>query len=130
MLFRSVFHPHALLLSIPPEDVNAFPDTEIFRTPQRRTASSGYHTLDTSPFAPVTPRRLFSGIPQTSPFRTPSRHIIDPRDPASLLDDELSRMSNQGLLQESPTGFLGKMGGLLYESPNFPSPDRLERYWG
>lgn len=128
----AIFTPRTRLLNMSSEDSEALPiESEILRTPSRtssrkRTTASA---LDTSPHAPVTPRRLFSVPTQHSPFRTPSSRLLDPHDPAGLLDDEFHRMSSQLFSQGSPSGFLGKMGGLLYESPNFPSPGRLERYW-
>ncbi|KAH8116306.1 hypothetical protein DFH11DRAFT_1201077 [Phellopilus nigrolimitatus] len=95
------------------------------RTPSRRPAevSSG---AGPSNF-PETPRRIFSPFGTFSPFRTPSRRgIFDPADPGTMLDEELSALASakQRGPPISPVGFFPHGKGLLYESPNLPSPDK------
>lgn len=78
---------------------------------------------------PITPKKFLSPYPAFSPFRTPSRRgVLDPQDPSALLDEELSALTSaagQGRgLADSPVGFFAHGKGLLYESPNIPSPGR------
>ncbi|KAH9932655.1 hypothetical protein B0H21DRAFT_760511 [Amylocystis lapponica] len=124
----AVFLPQAPLLNLPTEGhLSPIPQrSPVLRTPSRRrtaqSASGSYPNI--SPFAPVTPKRLFSNA-----FESPSRHW-DPHDPSVLLDEELSRLGAQPHgLGESPSGLFGKMSGLLYESPNGTSPRNWDRYW-
>jgi hypothetical protein len=90
------------------------------RTPARGKGSSSAN--------PVTPKRNFSPYHGFSPYRTPSRRfLLDPSDPSVLLDEELSALasaSQRQAMQDSPVGFFGHGRGLLYESPNIPSPSR------
>ena len=84
-----------------------------------------------SPFAPVTPKRLFN-FEYGSPYRTPqsSKRMFDQNDPLALLDDEMARMNKLNGPEMSPSGLYGRSGrGLLYESPSIPDPDRLDRLW-
>ncbi|KAG0705569.1 hypothetical protein DFH29DRAFT_1077532 [Suillus ampliporus] len=110
-------------------------DTENIRTPSRKrgTHTHGHHHKDTTIlFPPVTPKKLVFPTHSSSaesPFRTPgSRSIFDPHDPGALLDEELARLGAKGM-QESPIGLFEGRRGLLYESPNIPSPGKWSRWF-
>ncbi|KAF9462868.1 hypothetical protein BDZ94DRAFT_1298182 [Collybia nuda] len=131
-------------LSINPAALNAdtdndydYVESDAHRTPRKRLSDSGLAG------APVTPRRLIFPANQndspyrtpgyvygTSPFRTPgSRTVFDPHDPATLLDEELSRMGASGH-GDSPAGLFGKArGSLLYDSPGLHSPSQWQKWW-
>ncbi|KAI0058984.1 hypothetical protein BV25DRAFT_1890520 [Artomyces pyxidatus] len=97
----------------------------LLHTPSKRRTSSHF-----TPFTPATPRKLTFPGAQDSPFRTPGRGIFDPHDPSALLDEELTRFGAQGSgLQESPAGLFGRGAGMLYQSPDAPSPGRWNRMW-
>lgn len=104
------------------------------RTPRKRLS----HPNNANVFfgIPVTPRKLNFATSSSmdspfrtpgglgaSPFRTPGSHrIIDPHDPRTLLDEELSRSYDA-----SPGGLFGKKpGSLLYDSPGY---DTQNRWW-
>ncbi|KAG2121860.1 hypothetical protein DEU56DRAFT_833390 [Suillus clintonianus] len=110
-------------------------DTENIRTPSRKrgTHAHGHHHKDTSIlFPPVTPKKLVFPTHSSSaesPFRTPgSKSIFDPHDPGAILDEELARLGAKGM-QESPIGLFEGRRGLLYESPNMPSPGKWARWF-
>ncbi|KAH7924285.1 hypothetical protein BV22DRAFT_1112896 [Leucogyrophana mollusca] len=110
-------------------------DTENIRTPSRRRVSGhghAHHKESSTLFPPMTPKKLVFPAPSSSaesPFRTPgARSIFDPHDPSALLDDELARLGAKGA-QESPTGLFEGRRGLLYESPNMPSPGKWARWF-
>ncbi|OAX43212.1 hypothetical protein K503DRAFT_732143 [Rhizopogon vinicolor AM-OR11-026] len=110
-------------------------DIENIRTPSRKRGAHahGHHHKDTSTlFPPVTPKKLvFPTQPSSaeSPFRTPgSKSIFDPHDPSALLDEELARLGAKGM-QESPIGLFEGRRGLLYQSPNMPSPGKWARWF-
>ncbi|EKM49972.1 uncharacterized protein PHACADRAFT_32832 [Phanerochaete carnosa HHB-10118-sp] len=124
----AVFLPQAPLLSgMPPPDDTGLtlphPRTPSRkRTPKQGGSGSKTNGVDLSPF---TPKRLFGGI--DSPFRTPSSHFHDPYNPATLLEEEISRLNSQEFtLQDSPESSLFGKHGALYDSPSIPSPSR---YW-
>lgn len=101
------------------------PQDAMPKTPSRRPIAS---SSAGSSILPFTPRKMFSSPFTFSPFRTPSRrNVFDPADPGNVLDEELSALASnrQGHgLQDSPVGFFAHGKGLLYESPNLPSPGR------
>jgi hypothetical protein len=109
-------------------------DTENIRTPSRKrgTHAHGHYHKDTSIlFPPVTPKKLVfpTHSSSESPFRTPgSKSIFDPHDPGAILDEELARLGTKGM-QESPIGLFEGRRGLLYESPNMPSPGKWARWF-
>lgn len=110
-------------------------DIENIRTPSRKRGplAHGHHHKDTSTlFPPVTPKKLVFSTQSSSaesPFRTPgSRSIFDPHDPGALLDEELARLGAKGM-QESPIGLFEGRRGLLYQSPNMPSPGKWSRWF-
>ncbi|KAG1811530.1 uncharacterized protein BJ212DRAFT_1569917 [Suillus subaureus] len=101
-------------------------DTENIRTPscKRGTHAHGHHHKDTSIlFPPVTPKKLV--FPTHSSSADP---IFDPHDPGAILDEELARLGAKGM-QESPIGLFEGRRGLLYESPNMPSPGKWARWF-
>ncbi|KAF9219813.1 hypothetical protein BS17DRAFT_788811 [Gyrodon lividus] len=112
-------------------------DTENIRTPSRKRGHQFTHRdrdkdIGTTLFPPVTPKKLVFPTPGStteSPFRTPgARSIFDPHDPGALLDEEFARLGAKGA-QESPAGLFEGRRGLLYESPNIPSPGKLPRWF-
>ncbi|KAF9244664.1 hypothetical protein BU15DRAFT_86029 [Melanogaster broomeanus] len=114
-------------------------DTENIRTPSRKRGHHHTHRdrerdkdTGTTLFPPVTPRKLVFPTPGSStesPFRTPgARSIFDPHDPGALLDEEFARLGAKGA-QESPVGLFEGRRGLLYESPNVPSPGKVPRWF-
>lgn len=132
-------HVHAPLLfgltSVDDHDPSlTLPSPELTRTPSRKRASPqdggsgsrGRPPLGFSPFAPVTPRRLFGSLTDESPYR--SRAILDPHDPSVLIDEEVLRLGSQSQFGDSPAGFFGKRS-ILYESPSVPEGARWDRYW-
>lgn len=94
------------------------------KTPSRRSddATAGAGTSN----VPITPRRIFSPFTGFSPFRTPSRrNIFDAQDPSRILDDELEALAAaKQRASDSPGGLFPRGKGLLYESPNLPSPGK------
>lgn len=125
----AVFLPQAPLLSgmLPPEDSTLTlpaPRTPSRKrtTPNKGGSGSKVGIIDMSPF---TPKRLFGGV--DSPFRTPSSHLLDPYNPATLLEDEINRLNSQEFgLHDSPDSSLFGKRGSMYGSPGLPSPSR---YW-
>lgn len=121
--------PHATFK--PDDGINpAVFDTENLRTPSRKRSYHRDRERDNIPthFPPVTPKKLVFPTPGStaeSPFRTPGSRIFDPHDPGALLDEEFARLGARAA-QESPAGLYGR--GLLYESPNAPSPGKLPRW--
>jgi len=110
-------------------------DIENIRTPSRKRGAHahGHHHKDSSTlFPPVTPKKLVfpAHCPSSeSPFRTPgSKSIFDPHDPGAILDEELTRLGTKGM-QESPIGLFEGRRGLLYQSPNMPSPGKWSRWF-
>ncbi|KIJ20666.1 hypothetical protein PAXINDRAFT_165560 [Paxillus involutus ATCC 200175] len=112
-------------------------DTENIRTPSRKRGHHIAHRdrdrdTGTNLFPPITPKKLVFPTPGStveSPFRTPgARSIFDPHDPGALLDEEFARLGAKGT-QESPVGLFEGRRGLLYESPNIPSPGKLPRWF-
>ncbi|KAG8214997.1 hypothetical protein J3R82DRAFT_8401 [Butyriboletus roseoflavus] len=107
-------------------------DTENVRTPSRKRPYHRDRDREAIPthFPPVTPRKLVFPTPGStaeSPFRTPGSRIFDPHDPGALLDEEFARLGAKAA-QESPAGLYDRRG-LLYESPNMPSPGKLPRWY-
>ena len=125
----AVFFPQAPLLSgmSPPDDAsltlpNPRTPSRKRTTPKQGGSGSKNGGIDFSPF---TPKRLFGGV--DSPFRTPSSHMFDPYNPATLLEEEINRLNSQEYgLQDSPGGSIFGKRGTLYDSPGIPSPSR---YW-
>lgn len=101
----------------------------ILQTPYRRST-----TRDAGPsFDPVTPRKTSSSSPFGSiftPFRTPGRRnhgVFDPIDPSSMLNEELDALAtakHRDAYGSPGAGIFPRGKGILYESPNLPSPDK------
>ena len=97
------------------------------QTPARRSVNR-----EAGPsFDPVTPRKVSSPFSNMfTPFRTPGRRslgVFDPSDPISLLNEELDALASARNREAfgSPGGGIFPRGrGILYESPNLPSPDK------
>lgn len=113
-----------------------YPPTDMTSTPSR---GSGYRRTSSTFSNPFTPRNLTLSYPNfgsasNSPFRsTPSGGVYDPHDPSAMLNDELARMGERGAI-DSPSGYsfsgmFGKTKGLMYESPDGPSPKGWSRAW-
>ncbi|KAH7885848.1 hypothetical protein F5I97DRAFT_1162369 [Phlebopus sp. FC_14] len=120
----STFHPD--------DGINpAVFDNENIRTPSRKRGHPNHRDTSTL-FPPMTPKKLVFPAPSPStesPFRTPgTRSIFDPHDPGALLDEEFARLGAKGA-QDSPAGLFESRRGLLYESPNIPSPGKLPRWF-
>ncbi|EIN09547.1 hypothetical protein PUNSTDRAFT_125734 [Punctularia strigosozonata HHB-11173 SS5] len=111
-------------------------DKDALRTPSlARGSGSGPFVLQSAGFGPpVTPKKLiFPSFSGTTPLRAGKGGVYDPHDPALILDEELRLGGPAGFLgsglglQESPTGLFGGTRGMLYESPNLPSPGPWSR---
>ncbi|KAL4250332.1 hypothetical protein ABKN59_005919 [Abortiporus biennis] len=141
----AAFRPQApLLYSFPSSDDSAASTSsysmnpELLKTPSRKRASSnfgsgrsgggsgsgGVFPFSFSPFPPVTPKRLF-GSSNDSPFRTPSRSLIDGHEPCKLLNEELDMLRGSSFDTEeerrpffdSPTGLFGMAKTGFFASP-------------
>ncbi|EPQ56492.1 hypothetical protein GLOTRDRAFT_138211 [Gloeophyllum trabeum ATCC 11539] len=103
-------------------------ERELPHTPEKRSSSGSNLGV---PFLSATPQRLvFPTTPNSSsPFRLTYEATLDPYNPASVLNEELSRLGTSATF-DSPVGLYGRAArGLLYESPDAASPGRLTRYW-
>ncbi|GBE86557.1 hypothetical protein SCP_0904360 [Sparassis crispa] len=122
----AVYHPQAPLLSVS-SDRELSPSVAVHsgnvHTPSRKRSSATDFLL------PVTPKRLVFSTPTSeSPFRTPSRSILDPHDPSTLLDEELCRLGSQ--VSPGYSTLFGRSSGLLYESPGSGrSPASWGNFW-
>lgn len=131
--FKTHLDPPPHTMFNPDDGINpAVFDAENVCTPSRKRAYHRDRDKDvmSTHFPPITPKKLVFPTPGStaeSPFRTPGSRIFDPHDPGALLDEEFARLGAKAA-QESPAGLYDQRG-LLYESPNVPSPGKLPRWY-